>query len=289
MKDQTYSRTAESMAVVRAMEYSGRSPAERILSDPWAAHFIRNQWGRALIRFPLLVRAVSALSGLWLPGGQEYVLVRARLADDLTAELAEQGWQQLVILGAGFDTTIFRLQDKLRRVQVFEVDHPATQRVKTAALANVTLPGNVRFTPVDFEKDDFVERLISSGFEISRRSLITWLGVSYYLTSQAVTKTLGQIAELCSPGSRLIFDYVVESVITGATPSRAARAGMKHAARLGEPFLFGLDPERAGAYLASFGFDLIEQYDHLELQSRYCPPGRAPVDFTRIVLCQRLA
>jgi methyltransferase (TIGR00027 family) len=288
MKDQTYSRTAESMAIVRAIEYTARPPAGRILSDPWAARFIQNKFMRTTLRFPLLTRALSSISAFWLPGAQEYVLVRARLVDDLSAQLAEQDLEQLAILGAGFDTTIFRLQDKLRRIQVFEVDHPATQAVKTAVLSNMTLPSNVRFIPVDFEKDDFVERLISSGFKPGRRSLITWLGVSYYLTSQAAATTLSQIAALCSPGSHLIFDYVLESVIAGTATSRAARAGIKHAARLGEPFHFGMDPDRISAYLSNLGFRLVRQYDWLQLQSRYCTPDRAPVDFTRIAVCQRI-
>jgi methyltransferase (TIGR00027 family) len=276
------------MAMIRAMEYSRRPPAERILSDPWAVHFIQNPLARAMVKLPWVVRAMSVLSDLWLPGGQEYVLVRARLVDDLTTELAGHGLKQLVILGAGFDTTIFRLQDDLGSVRVFEVDHPATQAVKTAALSKLTVPANVQFIPVDFEKDSFARRLISSGFELRRRSLFTWMGVSYYLTSKAVAKTLRQIAEICSPGSHLIFDYAVESAITGKTKSRAARAGFAYAALLGEPFLFGLEPDQASTYVARFGFKLIKQYDGPELQSRYCPPGRAPVDFTRIVLCKCL-
>jgi methyltransferase (TIGR00027 family) len=269
------------------MEYRGRKPAERILTDPWAAHFIQNTFARQMINHPLWIRLMSFLSDRWIPGLQEYVLTRARLVDDLTVELAAQGLEQLVILGAGFDTTIFRLQDKLHRVRVFEVDHPATQRVKIAALSQIDMPNNARFIPVDFEKDDFVERLISSGFQPDRRSLITWMGVSYYLTSEAVAKTLRQIAVLCSPGSHLVFDYAIEAVIAGAQRSRAAAAGVKHAARLGEPFLSGIDPAQAKSYLARVGFDLIKQYDWRELQCLYCPPGRAPVDFTFIAFCAR--
>lgn len=289
MKDKTYSRTAESMAIIRAMEYSRRPPAERILSDPWAAYFIQNPLARMLVKFPWLVRVASAISDLWLPGGQEYVLVRARLVDELTAERARHGLKQLVILGAGFDTTIFRLQEQLGGVRVFEVDHPATQTVKTTVLAKLTVPDNVSFIPVDFEKDSFARKLGAAGFEPPRRTLFTWLGVSYYLTSKAVAKTLRQIAEICSPGSHLIFDYAVESAIRGETKSRAGRAGFAYAALLGEPFLFGLEPDQAKSYLAKFGFKLAKQYDGVKLQSRYCPPDRAPVDFTRIVLCQRLA
>jgi methyltransferase (TIGR00027 family) len=145
----------------------------------------------------------------------------------------------------------------------------------------------VRLIPVDFETDDWTSRLTAAGFDRSRHTLLTWLGVSYYLTATAVARTLEQAAALCAPGNRLVFDYVTASVLAVDTGNRAARTGFRHAARVGEPFLFGLEPAKVGAYLAQFGFRLTKQYDGHELQRRYCPPGRKPVDFARIVVCQR--
>lgn len=286
MREQQYSRTAEAMAILRAMECS-RKPARRILTDPWAAHFVQNRFARQLLKHRLSLRLMSFLIHLWTPGVQEYALTRARLADDLTVRLVAEGLEQMVILGAGFDTTIFRLQDKLHGVCVFEVDHPATQRVKMAALSCIATPDNVRFIPVDFEKDDIARRLTMSGFQPSRFSLITWMGVTYYLTHEAVAKTLGQLADVCSPGSHLILDYAGEAALAGAQRGRAARIGLNQARLWGEPFLFGIDPAQATSYLAGFGFDLLVQYDRSQLQRLYCPPGRTPVDFMYIAWCVR--
>jgi methyltransferase (TIGR00027 family) len=287
MQAQTYSRTAEGMAFIRAIEENGRSPAHRILADPWAIHFIPTRWLRTLASWSLTARLFSSFLHVWLPGGQEYVLVRARLSDDLTAELAKQGLPQLVLLGAGFDTTAFRLQNSLHGIPIFEVDHPATQAVKAAVLVHVARPPDLTLLPVDFEKENFVERLLAAGFEPGRRSLVTWLGVSYYLTPQTVAQALRQIAELSSPESWLLFDYVTEEVLAGKVKNCAAQIGFNSAARSGEPFLSGLDPERIDSYLAGLGFKLLAHYDGRQLRDRYCGPGRAPVDFTRIALCQR--
>ncbi len=47
----------------------------------------------------------------------------------------DQGVQQYVVLGAGFDTFAFRRPDLLDRLQVIEIDHPATQALKQQRLA----------------------------------------------------------------------------------------------------------------------------------------------------------
>src|SRR5262249_27939214 len=149
----------------------------------------------------------------WLPGGPEYVLARARLVDDLTTARAREGLDQLVLLGAGFDTTAYRLDKDLPGVRLFEGDHPATQAVKGSAAARLGVPRNVQFVAVDFERDDVAKQLIDAGFDPSLRSLVTWLGVSYYLTEEAVARILHQTARLCAPGGSLVFDYADASVI----------------------------------------------------------------------------
>jgi len=301
MKENRYSRTAEYMAVCRALESKGRSPERRILADPWAIHFIPSIFWRAVASFRLTSRLVSGALGWWLPGAMEYILTRARLADDLTRDLIDQGLEQLVLLGAGFDTTLLRLQDRLRSVQVFEVDHSATQSVKKRILATLGVPGKALrrqalFLAVDFEKEDFVQSLLAAGFDRSRPSLVTWLGVSYYLSPPAVARTLRQVVELgrgtsatpgpkCAVDSWLIFDYALDSVLAGREPGRTARAGLKYLARLGEPFLSGLDPAGLDSYLAGFGLQLLHQYGQQELAARYCPTGRSPAQFVRVALC----
>jgi methyltransferase (TIGR00027 family) len=282
-----YSKTAQSMAVIRAIEYVRQEPADRILSDPWAVHFIPSRLWRAIASRKLPADLASAVIDRWIPGAQEYALCRARLVDDLTRELAADRLEQLVLLGAGFDTTLFRLHDCLNSVEVFEVDHPATQLVKAGTLTRMPAPYQARFVSVDFETEDFGERLRLGGFQPARRTLLTWLGVSYYLTPQAVMTTFEKAAALLAPGSRLILDHVPEGTITGTARSRAARNGVHEAARLGEPFLYGLDPARVADTVARFGFRVLAQYDPATLRARYCRRGRVPVDFMHVAYLER--
>jgi len=284
----TYSRTAQSMAVLRAIEYQGRTEPQRILSDPWAWQFIPSVWWRLAAGFPLTSRLVSTCIRLWIPGAQEYALVRAKFVDEGTTRLAHDGLEQLVLLGAGFDTTVFRLREELKQVRVFEVDHPATQRVKLAKLAHQPLPVPVRFVTVDFERESFVQQLQKAGFDPRRRTLLTWLGVSYYLTPAAVNKTLGQVADLLQSGSRFIFDFVPPEAQSGAMADKALQSGLREASRLGEPFLCGLDPNTLPNWLAQFGFRQLGCYDHAWLHQRYCKGRRSPVRFMWLAEAERV-
>jgi methyltransferase (TIGR00027 family) len=196
--------------------------------------------------------------------------------------------EQIVMLGAGFDTMALRVKEALPKVTIFEVDHPATQRVKHKAFARAQLPTNARFVAVDFESEDFAVKLCEAGFSRARRSLIVWLGVKCYLTPQTIAQTMNQIATLGGPGTRLIFDYILAEVIDGTTKNLDALKKARRMARMGEPWLFGLAPDQVPDYLASFGFKLINDYEAVDLRSRYCPQRRAPIAYNRIVVCERV-
>jgi len=214
------------------------------------------------------------------------ISLRARLVDDLAIEVPEL--QQIVILGAGFDTMALRVKDALSKATVFEVDHPATQCVKQEAFARIEMLANVQFVAVDFEHNDFAARLVEGGFAPERRSLIVWLGVTCYLTAQAVLRAMNQIARLGGAGTRLVFDYILADVIDGTSRNRNALQKARRMARLGEPWLFGLVPEQVRDYLAPLGLHLLKDYGAEELRARYCPERPVPMDYARIVICERV-
>ena len=58
------------------------------------------------------------------------VASRTRYIDDYLHECIDDEIKQLVILGAGYDSRAYRFDDLKGKVKVFELDHPATQKVK---------------------------------------------------------------------------------------------------------------------------------------------------------------
>jgi methyltransferase (TIGR00027 family) len=168
---------------------------------------------------------------------------------------------QFVILGAGFDTRAFRLP-KDTRVRSFEVDAPKTQATKREMLKKAGIDSTrVTFVAADFEKEDWLARLVDAGFNPDEPALFLWEGVMIYLDREAVETTLRKIAGTAK-GSVVAFDYfTTEALESHALYWRYARAGTRAA---GEPLKFGIDStppssERLAELLRSCGLSLGEQ------------------------------
>ena len=281
---QDYSRTAEAMALIRALEQH-QPLAERIIDDPFAATFLLNPFYRRVARSRWLSRGLLYFLRHWAPGGQELLAIRSRVVDDLVA--AEPGLAQVVILGAGFETHAWRCRTALSQATVFEIDHPATQQTKRAQSQQLGLPDNLRFVAVDFEKDDFVERLLAAGFNPEMPTYFVWVGVSYYLTAQAVADTLERLSSLSRAGTKLVWDYLLADVIDGTSTNREALGKARRVAQLGEPWLWGITPNELPAYLAGFGFRLVHDYEPAELHERYAAARQMPMGYVRLAVCEK--
>jgi len=168
---------------------------------------------------------------------------------------------QFVILGAGFDTRAFRLT-KGARGRSFEVDAPKTQAVKREMLEKAGIdPTSVTFVAADFEKENWMTRLVDADFDPGEPALFLWEGVMTYLDKEAVEATLRKVAGTAK-GSVVAFDYfTTEPLESNAFYWRYARAGTRAA---GEPLKFGIDStppsrERLVELLRSCGLSLVEQ------------------------------
>ena len=145
MREGRASRTAEHNALFRALE-SALPERRRLFEDFLARAFLGRPFALVarLAALPGLRDLLPAfVDGRW-PGVRSSVVARTRLIDDtIAASLGRT--EQLVVLGAGFDSRAYRLPG-LAGIRVFEVDHPDTQADKRAALERVlpALPGNVR-------------------------------------------------------------------------------------------------------------------------------------------------
>ena len=147
---------------------------------------------------------------------------------------------QVVLLGAGFDLRMIKLARDAPDIKVFELDMPATQKVKRDAMAGAGIhESGVTFVPVDFRSEDWVEKLTDAGFDPAQTTYFHWESVNCYLEEAVVRSTLDAINRLSAPGSVLIHDYYSRALVEGEIPA-FKRAG-DLVARMGEPWTFGLD------------------------------------------------
>ena len=168
------------------------------------------------------------------------------------------GTKQYVILGAGLDTFAFQETEFLSKYQVFEVDHPLTQADKQERItrAGWTVPDNLTFVPMDFTKDSLAERLLAAGFDPSAKSFFSWLGVTYYLSAEAIDTMLSALSSLCADGSTLVFDYPDENFFDA--PEKRVQNTIMMAKAGGEPMKTALSYSELEKLLAKHGFLIYE-------------------------------
>jgi methyltransferase (TIGR00027 family) len=199
------------------------------------------------------------------------VLGRARYAEDHLEQAIDQGVRQYVILGAGMDTFAWRRPDLLEQLQVFEVDHPATQTFKRRRLqeSGREQPAQLHFVPADFAREPLGAALLRAPYNPQVPSFFSWLGVVYYLSRAAIFETLSSIAQIAPAGSPVIFDYFDPDAFVPDKASRRVQLSMEILRRLGEPMLTGFDPSELGADLARLGLRLKENLSPADIEARY--------------------
>jgi methyltransferase (TIGR00027 family) len=167
------------------------------------------------------------------PGPRISAVVRTRLIDDLVTEALDDGAEQVLLLGAGYDSRAHRMP---AMPATYEFDHPLTQQAKRALVAD---PPHVEYVPVDLNADDLGAALDRAGFP-RRRTMVVWEGVTNYLTADAVDATLRGLAAATAPGSTVVFTYVDRAALDSGSPGftawRGDAAARYHRAGQAAPF-----------------------------------------------------
>ena len=186
------------------------------------------------------------------------VTTRSRYSEERLGAAVGRGIRQYVVLGAGLDSFAYR-SPLARGLCVFEVDHPATQAWKRERLtaAAIPVPGRVTFVAVDFRVDSLSDRLIEMGFDPSRPAFVAWLGVTQYLTEQAIDATLEVVGGFCE-GTELAIEYLVPVEMRDADGQALADFFMPRAAAFGEPWLTFLTPTEIAGMLAARGMVVLD-------------------------------
>jgi methyltransferase (TIGR00027 family) len=204
----------------------------------------------------------------------EVIVPRTIAIDDAVRAGADP---QLVILGAGLDDRAWRMPE-LAGVDVFEVDHPATQadkRERARSLAPVSR--SLRYVPVDFGRDTLGPALATAGHDESLSTTWVWEGVVPYLTPAEVETTVAALAALSAPGSRLVVNYQAPS--RRAAIGRVIAKGLATLSRrpnpfAGEPRRSAWMPDSLRALLSPAGLRVTSDDDLLTLSERLGLPVR---------------
>ena len=262
-------RTAHLTAWARAL---GRLTAGEAANGDYMAAAALLPYQRALNRAPKLARWLLEKG---LPGAFGYFNARTQYFDEVLLEEASAGVQQVVILGAGFDSRSLRFADALRAARVFEVDMPEVLALRAQLLLDgQPTPRSAIAVPIDFEHEDLGQILQRRGYASHAQTLFLWEGVSYYLPEETVKAVLMLVASQSGAGSSILFDYVTRAFVDGDYSGYGARRLANGWRRLGHVNRFGVDD--IAAFMRPMGFKARSDIDAAELERRFLSPWPEP-------------
>ena len=180
------------------------------------------------------------------------------------------GFDQYVLLGAGLDSLAWRRPDVVKSLKIFEIDHPASQSWKRERVAELALPvpETQVFVPVDFERQSLQSGLDQAGFDWHRPTLFAWLGVTPYLSPDAIKSTLATIAG-SGPRSEVVFDYKSHDSVLDEIGALFIETFAEMAAASGEPLHQGWQRAEIEHLITSCGLSVLDHPTREDLIERY--------------------
>ena len=260
MENLTASRTALATALIRALHT--RTDPKPLIDD---------RWGDRLV--PDSVRATMTDDALLRSPAFANVILRSRFTEDALQAAVSGGVRQYVLIGAGFDSFSLRRPSFAKDLNIFEIDHPATQRLKLERIAEcgLELPPSVHFIAADLSQQSVAAALSQSAYDPAVLTFFSWLGVTMYLTREANLATFRSVAS-CSPaGSLLAFTYMESSILQ--SQSAAFQELQARVSSMGEPFLSGFDPALLADDLRGCGLELVEDLTGQAIIDKYQRAG----------------
>lgn len=197
-------------------------------------------------------------------------LARAAYAEKVVLNECRLGAEQYVILGAGLDTFSWR-HDSLKNVIVYEVDHPSTQSFKLERLqqAGHEIPPHLKFVAMDFTKEHSLEKLVAAGFDLSKKTVFSLLGVTYYLTKDVFQQLIHAFFKDLPKGSSIIFDFADEHLFTETGIFNRVQNMVQMAQASGEPMKFASSLSDLEKSLANEQLLIYEHLSPQEIQNQY--------------------
>jgi methyltransferase (TIGR00027 family) len=229
-----------------------------VLADPFAAQFIRGR-GSTLGR---VLHSVAS-TGLWKNRPFAWIAARTRFYDDVVVTSLDKGIDQVLILGAGYDSRAWRLARD--GVTYFEVDRSGVQADKRRRAP----AGGPVYVSADLAMGRVGPMLTSAGFDAARPTVIVSEGLSMYLADKPLSGLLRDLAGIAAPGSVLTIDFFADAAGVGWAWKALAAANRLFYALLNIPLRFELRREEAERFLSSSGWVCSDLFSGPDLHARY--------------------
>ncbi len=243
MRKQRASGTAQMVAYQRAL--GNLMPAVPGFFDPVAEQLLQEKWKKKVGK----VRAKLPTSPFpfWFRGMGIFNQFRTVVLDKAISSALP--YEQLVILGAGLDGRAWRLPG-LENTDIFEVDHPATQSLKTRMLTNSTTSSHSERVPMKSGRVEEYPSFSARGGSAFGRDSLRSLRMTEYPFPNTLKREQATLQRIKAKEIHFVgMDFTVDHL-----PTKLDEAGFKRNAKtfwLWEGVTMYLTPKEVAATLTS--------------------------------------
>jgi methyltransferase (TIGR00027 family) len=230
--------TARLMAYYRALELKKESP---LIEDPFAERLAGDlsSFMNSHIRYSEM----------------DYPLVRSNYIENylLTPWCRTQKRSQIILLGAGLDTRVYRFKPLQTNAHiVFEIDFPSIIQYKEEVLKDEKQLCSLVRLSLDLSNPDWTKKIIESGYSINIPTFWILEGLVYYMKQEDVKSLIAESAQISTNNSQIFVDIMQQSRWVSSSDtlySLSKDPVSKH-------FKWGLDIKLAPSFFLDIGWDV---------------------------------
>lgn len=295
--------TAMGVAKIRHYEALHEEPSKRLYYDPYAQYMYPGSFIQTLLG----ENKTRRLYDFVFKGVLEVLTTRTKwLDEEIHKAIRYNNAQQMVILGAGYDTRGFRL-DLPDDFIVIEVDQPDVQALKKQKLQKIAMKdkqvasrmntenqtngGIVRFLAVDFNQDDIGEKLLEMNLlRLAKETIIVLEGVTQYIPKSSTATTLAQLRKILPSQSVLLVSYVPQDIFENPIkcgPKNNIKKLLKGAEGTGEPWISGWTKDGFKFFLGELGYEVLSDTTISDLNELYLKPLNRHLDESDVLSVER--
>lgn len=205
---------------------------------------------------PRMVSIYEAFDWM-LPGQFEAFAHRKAFCEQQVLDGITAGANQVLVLGAGYDTMGWRLAPECTNVSFFEIDHPATVCLKAKGVERMGSRANLHLIAEDLGQRKLADVLRGNqAWDPCAQSVVVAEGLLQYLPANAVRNLFSQCASIVGDESRIAFTYIGTDAY--GLPDAGLWTGlvMWNLEAIGEPWLWSIRPAELAEFLQETGWTI---------------------------------
>jgi methyltransferase (TIGR00027 family) len=211
-----------------------------------------------LARSPKMVSVYEWFDWM-LPGQFEAFGHRKAFCERQVRDGIDGGAAQILVLGAGYDTMGWRLAPEFPGVNFFEIDHPATARLKAKGIEAMGKRSNLYLIAEDLGERKLEDVLkTTKPWDLNAQTVIIAEGLVMYLTPEAVRDLFSQCASIAGADSRIFFSYIPTGADDRPDAGRWTGLMLWLQKVVGEPWIWSILPDELALFLEESGWMLAQ-------------------------------